>query len=161
VIMDFDTAFQRLLGHEGDYVSHPADPGMATRYGITQRVARANGYTGDMRVFPLDLAKKIAKASYWDVVHADEVPAAVRFDLFDTAYNSGPVQAAKLMQRALGVKDDGVLGPVTLAAMRAADGFRLMCRFNGERLDFLNDLPQWPSFSRGWTQRIAENLKAA
>jgi lysozyme family protein len=159
--MDFDTAFQRLLGHEGDFVDLPADPGRATRYGITQRVARANGYTGDMRTLPLDLAKRIAKLSYWDVVRADEAPEAIRFDLFDAAYNSGPVQAAKLLQRALGVKDDGVLGPVTMAAMRNMDGFRLMCRFNGERLDFLNDLPQWPAFSRGWAQRIAENLKAA
>ena len=51
--MNFEHAFERLIGHEGGFVDHPSDPGGATRYGITERVARANGYTGSMREFPL------------------------------------------------------------------------------------------------------------
>jgi lysozyme family protein len=159
--MDFDTAFERLIGHEGGYSFHAADPGGETMWGVTRRVARANGYTGAMVDLPLSTAKDIARAEYWNSVRADELPASVRFDVFDAAYNSGPPQAIKFLQRALGVKDDGVLGPVTMASAQAMDGFRVMCRFNGARLDFLNDLPSWPSFGRGWAQRIAENLKGA
>lgn len=159
--MNFDDAFGRLLGHEGGFVDHPDDPGGATRYGITQAVARANGYQGDMRDFPIEEAKRIARAQYWDAVQADALPDAVRFDVFDAAYNSGPKQAIKWLQRALGVKDDGQLGPVTLATAAQCDGFRLMARFNGHRLDMLNDLPTWNSFGRGWAQRVAENLMRA
>ena len=158
--MTFDEAFDKLLGHEGDFVDHPADPGGATRWGITERVARVHGYRGDMRVLPVDVAKKIARIAYWDEARCDEVPAAVRFDLFDAAYNSGPPQAIKFLQRAARAVDDGQFGPKTKAACEACDPEALAARFNGWRLDFLNDLKTWPTFGRGWSQRIAENLKA-
>ena len=57
--MNFDEAFELLLGHEGNYSDHPADPGGKTRYGITEAVARDVGYRGDMRDLPLDLAKRV------------------------------------------------------------------------------------------------------
>ena len=64
--MTFDQAFEKLLGHEGGFSDHPSDPGGATRYGITQRVARLNGYIGDMRELPIDKAKDIARREYWN-----------------------------------------------------------------------------------------------
>ena len=159
--MNFERAFEKLLGHEGDFVDHPKDPGGATRYGITQRVARANGYEGDMRNFPLSEAKRIARKDYWDAVRADEMPDAVRFDLFDAAYNSHPTQATKWLQRAAGAVDDGIIGPKTLLAVRMADPHRLAARFNSHRLRFLTDLKTWPTFGRGWARRIADNLLGA
>ena len=159
--MNFDKAFDRLLGHEGAFVDHPKDPGGATRYGITQRVARANGYEGDMRNFPLSEAKRIARKDYWDAVRADDMPDAVRFDLFDAAYNSHPTQATKWLQRASGAKDDGIIGPKTLHAVWMADPHKLAARFNGHRLRFLTDLKTWPTFGRGWARRIAANLLEA
>lgn len=158
--MTFDEAFDRLLGHEGGYVDHPNDPGGATRYGITERVARAAGYRGDMRDLPLQLAARIAREEYWNPVRADEMPSQIRFDLFDTAYNSGVHQAIVLLQRSAGTMGDGIIGPKTMAAVKAANPEALAARFNGHRLDFLNDLKTWPVFGRGWTQRIAENLIA-
>lgn len=159
--MNFDTAFERLLGHEGGYVDHPKDPGGATRFGVTVHVARAHGYTGHMRDFPLDLAKQIYRATYWDAVRADDCPPALRFDLFDAAVNSGPVQAVKWMQLAVGVLDDGKIGTKTLLAMKMADGPAAAARFNGHRLAFLASLPSWTTFGRGWARRIAANLIAA
>lgn len=156
--MNFDTAFERLLGHEGGFVDHPSDPGGATRYGVTQRVARANGYTGPMRDFPLELAKQIYRASYWDAVRADDCPQAVRFDLFDAAVNSSPTQAVKWLQRAVGVTDDGKIGPKTLRALELADGPLIAARFNGHRLHFMASLPTWGAFGKGWARRVAENL---
>lgn len=156
--MNFDEAFDILLGHEGGFVDHPADPGGATRWGITQRVARAHGYTSDMRAFPVSEAKRIARLAYWDAVRAEDLPPAVRYAVFDGGYHSGPEQSIKWLQRAAGVKDDGKIGPMTLNAVRSCDPEALVARYIGHRLDMLNDLRNWPSFARGWTQRIAEIL---
>ena len=66
--MNFEKAFDILLSHEGGFVNHPKDPGGATRYGVTQRVAQKQGYQGDMRELSLSEAKRIARAAYWDEV---------------------------------------------------------------------------------------------
>ncbi len=156
--MNFDQAFHQLLGHEGSFVDHPADPGGATCWGITERVARANGYTGPMRALPVDLAKRIYRASYWDAVRADELPAVARYSVFDAAVNSGVSQSVKWLQRALGVADDGAMGPKTVAAAKAVDGHALKAKMLGTRLQFMSDLPTWPSFGRGWARRVASLL---
>lgn len=157
--MTFDEAFHRLLGHEGGYSNHPSDPGGETMWGCTKNVARAHGYMGEMRELPCDTAKAIYRRSYWDSVQADALPAAIRFDVFDGAINSGPGQAAKWVQRAAGVADDGKIGPRTLAALQQLSSAQLVARFNGHRLEFMTDLKNWPTFSRGWARRIAANLK--
>lgn len=157
--MTFDEAFERLIGHEGGYSNNPMDPGGETMFGITQRVARANGYTGDMRSLTLDKAKQIARAEYWDACQADKLPAFLRFDVFDGAYNSSPRQSLKWLQRAIGAEDDGSIGPATIAAANQADAFALS-RFNGQRLRFMTDLGTWGQFGKGWARRIATNLLA-
>lgn len=158
--MDFDAAFNRVLGFEGGFSDHPADPGGATRYGITEAVAREVGYRGNMRELPLDLAKRIYLERYWKAVRADDLPAAARYAVFDAAVNSGPGQAIKWLQRACGVADDGVIGPKTLAAANALDGQTLKGKLLAQRLRFMSSLTNWPSFSRGWSRRIADLLEA-
>ena len=157
--MNFDQAFDILLKHEGGFSDHPADRGGKTRYGITEAVAREVGYRGDMRELPLDLAKRIYKDRYWDAVRADELPEAVRYAVFDAAVNSGPRQAIRWLQRAVGVRDDGIIGPQTLAAVRAANPERLLRRFLSQRLRFMAGLPSWPAFGRGWARRIADLME--
>lgn len=157
--MGFDQAFDMLLKHEGGFSSHAADPGGKTRFGITEAVAREAGYRGDMRELPLDLAKRIYKDRYWDAVRAEELPEAIRYAVFDAAVNSGPRQAILWLQRAVGVKDDGIIGPQTLAAVRAADPERLLRRILAQRLRFMAGLPNWPTFGRGWARRIADLME--
>ena len=156
--MNFDAAFQKLIGFEGDYSDDKDDPGGATRYGITEAVARANGYSGTMRELPLDFAKAVYKRKYWDAVQADALPPAVRYAVFDSAVNSGVGQATRWLQRALGVKDDGVIGPQTLAAAAQATPDGLLRRFLGQRLVFLTTLPNWPTFAKGWARRVGDLL---
>lgn len=158
--MNFDTAFEKLLGHEGGFSDHAADPGGKTRYGITEAVAREVGYRGDMRELPLDLAKRIYMERYWRPVRADELPAGVRYAVFDAAVNSGPGQAVKWLQRAAGVADDGVLGPKTMAAVNALNADSLRSKILAQRLRFMCSLPNWPAFSRGWSRRIADLMEA-
>ena len=158
--MNFDTAFSLLLGHEGDYSDHPDDPGGKTRYGVTEAVAREVGYKGDMRELPLELAQRIYRAKYWDEVQADFLPAGIRYVMFDAAVNSGPGQAVRWLQKALGVVEDGILGPKTLAAAAAQNADALRTRLLAKRLRFMASRTNWPSFGRGWANRIADLMEA-
>ena len=154
-MMDFDTAFTRLLGHEGGYVNHKADPGGETQWGISKR----SYPTLNIATLTEWDAKQIYRRDFWDRVKADELPDAVRFDVFDGAVNSGIAQSAMWLQRAVGVDDDGVIGPKTLAACRLLAGSMVKARYCGHRLAFMAGLSTWPAFGRGWARRIADNLK--
>lgn len=156
--MNFDTAFSKLLGHEGGYVNHALDPGGKTKYGVTEEVAREVGWRGDMQDLPLDLAKRIYRARYWDEVRAEDLPGAVRYPVFDAAVNSGPRQSIKWLQRAVGAQDDGIIGPKTLAAVNAKDGQAVAANMLGQRLQFMTGLPTWNTFGKGWARRIADLL---
>lgn len=128
----FDRAMDRLLGIEGGYANIAADSGGATRFGITQAVARAHGYGGDMRELTLQRARDIYRAQYWNLLQLDYIAhesAPVAWELFECGVNTGVGRAATFLQRALNglnreardyadVSADGVIGPVTLYAFR-------------------------------------------
>jgi lysozyme family protein len=159
--MDFDTAFHKLLGHEGGYVDHPDDPGGETNWGITVRVARLNGYTGPMKDMPTDVAKAIYRKDFWMTARCEELPAALRYPVFDAAVNSGVRQAVIWLQRAAGVEGtavDGVFGPRTMLAVKQQTPEALVRRMLGQRLRFMTDLKTWSAFGRGWARRIADLL---
>lgn len=157
----FSEAVERVLAHEGGFVDHPSDPGGATKFGITERVARAWGYKGHMLDLPRDTAVEIYRAQYWSPVQGDKLPDAIAFQVMDAGVNHGVGNAARWLQRAAGVTEDGVIGPVTLAAVRKADPADLVLRFNATRLDFYASLSTFSTFGRGWTRRVAENLRLA
>lgn len=156
--MKFDQAFDKLLGHEGGYSFHASDPGGETMWGVTARVARQNGYTGEMRDLPRETAKAIYRKLYWDACKCDELPDRLNFVVFDGAVNSGVSQSAIWLQRALGVDDDGVIGPQTLRAAAQSTDPMLPAKMLALRLRFMSALPTWPAFSRGWANRIATNI---
>ena len=157
--MFFDVAFDKLLKHEGGYVNHPSDPGGETNFGITKRVAVENGYTGDMKSMPVETAKQIYKRMYWDAVRADDLPYDIRYSVFDAAVNSGVSQSARWLQRACGVRDDGVIGPQTIRAANSMHADGLKRRLLAQRLRFMAGLPTWPAFGRGWANRIASLME--
>ena len=129
--MDVDELIDELIEREGGFVSHPADRGGPTRYGITEAVARAHGYAGAMNQLPRDEAAAVYRRLYWLRPRFDQVAERaprVAAELFDTGANMGPAVAATFLQRALtalnrGGKDfpdlvpDGRIGPATLAAL--------------------------------------------
>jgi lysozyme family protein len=157
--MTFDEAFDALIGNEGGYSNDSSDPGGETMWGITARVARANGYTGEMRDMPRDTAKELYRKLYWAPLRCDSMPDSLKFTLFDAGVNAGVKQAVVWLQRAMDVGDDGVLGPLTLDAAQRSNGLRLAVKFTAERLDFMTSLPTWQNFGKGWARRIARNLK--
>jgi lysozyme family protein len=137
-MMDEDKAgiehlLDALIEREGGYVDHPADRGGATRFRVTEAVARALGYRGAMRVLPRDEALAIYRRLYWLRPRFDQVARRaprIAAELFDTGVNMGPAVAATFLQRALTAlnrngKDfadlvpDGRVGPQTLTALDA------------------------------------------
>jgi len=156
--MNFEQAFEELILNEGGYSNHQKDPGGKTMYGVTEAVAREVGYRGDMKDLPLELSKRIAKERYWTPAGCEDWPAAIRFDVFDVAYNSGVRTAIKMVQKAAFAEADGSIGPKTKMAVASTEPLTLLARIEGARLRYLTDLPTWDTFGRGWARRIANNL---
>lgn len=155
--MDFNSSFERLIGHEGGYVNGPADPGGETKFGISRRA-----YPGeDIAGMTLARAKAIYLRDYWGPAGCDALPESAKFQVFDMAVNSGVSAAIRCIQQAVRVDVDGVLGPHTLQAMGNIPGMRFVAHFNAARLDMMTDLKTWTAFGRGWAKRIADNLREA
>lgn len=164
----FAPALAATLVFEGGYSNHPKDPGGVTLEGIIQRVyddfRRAKGLprrplTPQMRGEADWIAERdeIYRTRYWDLIKGNELPPGIDFAVFDGAVNSGPAQAAKWLQRALGVPADGVVGPQTLAAVRAAaDHDAIVAGIQDRRLAMVQSLTTWKTFGKGWARRIAE-----
>lgn len=128
-----DTLIEEVIAREGGYVNHPADRGGATNWGITEAVARRQGYMGDMRSLPRSEAAAIYKRIYWLAPRfADVAAIAPRLaaELFDTGINMGTGTATGFLQRSLNalnregadypdLKVDRQIGPGTLAALKA------------------------------------------
>jgi lysozyme family protein len=156
---NFARSLAAVLEHEGGYVNHPRDPGGATNLGVTQDV-----YNDFRKSRGLDLRSvkfiggnevgTIYRDQYWNAVKAPELPAGVDYCIFDFAVNSGPTRAAKFLQRAVGVADDGKIGPVTLAAVNARSAKEVIAEVCEARLRWLQTLPHFPTFGRGWTKRV-------
>lgn len=108
--MDVHELIDDVIGREGGYSNHPADRGGATRWGITEAVARAHGYRGDMRSFPREEAVALYKRIYWTRPGFDLVNTLapdVAAELFDTGVNMGPGMAVSFLHRALNALNRG------------------------------------------------------
>jgi Glycosyl hydrolase 108 len=73
--MAIEALIDEVIGREGGYSNHPADKGGPTRWGVTEAVARAHGYGGNMRAFPRDEAVAIYRKLYWQRPGFDRVEA--------------------------------------------------------------------------------------
>ena len=153
----FDYFIERVLVHEGGYVNDPRDPGQETRWGISKRAYPHL----DIRNLTRAQAVDIYRRDFWQRVRGDELPREFAFQALDAAVNHGIGNAVRWMQRAAGVADDGVIGPVTLAAVQRAQPADLVLRFNAERLRFYAKLTTFATFGRGWVNRVAGNLEHA
>lgn len=157
-MISFDEVFDRLMGHEGKYSNNPADPGGETMWGITKRVALEFGYRGAMRKLPREKAKEIARVGYWKRAGCEQYDSAIGWQVMDAAFNHGIENAVRFLQRAVRVADDGVIGPISLAAVKQHTVTDVLMRFNAQRLRFYTKLSTFDEFGRGWTNRVAGNL---
>lgn len=158
---NFATALAAVLQHEGGYVNDPQDPGGATNKGVTQSVyddwRRSQGLNPrSVRSLEQSEVEAIYRKLYWNAVRGDDLPAGVDYCMFDFAVNSGWPRAVRFLQRAVGVADDGIFGPLTMAAVKAVPPCEIIARVCATRLTFLQTLPTFVRFGRGWSRRVAE-----
>ncbi|NNI07714.1 glycoside hydrolase family 108 protein [Pasteurella multocida] len=158
-LSDFNKAFDRVIQYEGGYVNDPRDAGGETKFGITIHTARANGYTGSMFTMTRDDAKQIYLKAFWQRYRCNEFPPELAFQFFDACVNHGSGNASRMLQRAVGVVDDGIIGEVTLAAIRKRSTVEVVTLFNAERLEFYTKLSGFQHFGKGWIRRMAGNLR--
>ena len=95
----------------------------------------------------------IYKQNYWDRVKADDLPSGVDFAVFDLAVNGGVGRGAKMLQAVVGVKQDGGIGPQTLAAVANMDAVDIIYNYTARREDFYRSLSTFDTFGRGWLRR--------
>lgn len=154
---NFTGYIDRVLTHEGGYSLDPRDPGGETKFGISKR-----SYPSiDIKNLTREVAVEIYRRDFWDRVQGDKLPRQFAFQALDAAVNHGIGNAVRWIQRSAGVADDGIIGPLTLAAVGRADPADLVLRFNAERLRFYSKLATFDAFGRGWVNRVAANLDYA
>ena len=151
---DFQQAVALTLQHEGGYVNDPADPGGATNMGITQR---------DLPETPiqnLTVAQAVAYYSntYWKGLYSSLTSQQLANKLFDWGVLFGVGTAVKVLQGILGIKQDGLFGPASLAAVNAADGVMLLEEYKNSMLLHAEAVvaanPTLTKFLAGWVRRI-------
>jgi len=159
-----EIALQLTLRFEGGFTNHPNDPGKATRYGIIQKVARADGYLGEMKYFPLERAHKIYIKNYWKPSKAENITnQKIANYLFDTSVNCGIRTGSKLLQKAYNniskvkLKVDGKIGRKSISAINKEKPKKLFNSFVTERIKYYDKImkknPKLKVFKLGWYRR--------
>lgn len=160
----FDTALERTLGFEGGLSDNALDRGGRTNYGITQVTYDRWRSAKNLPCRPVDLiedneVRDIYHEEYWETCNCDALPERLAAVVFDMAVNSGPWNAKLTLQRALGTKGDGVIGPETIRLANDA-GEEAVLRFLKRRACFIEDLlqtrPSQVAFLSGWIGRLLD-----
>lgn len=161
--MNFDQAFERLIGNEGVLSLDPKDSGnwtgrkvgVGTLKGSKYGISAASYPMEDIANLTLERAKAIYLRDFWQ----SRFPPELAFQFFDAAVNHGTGNAARMLQRAVGVRDDGSIGPLTLRALAAMKPWKAVALFLAERLEFWTNCENWDTQGKGWTRRGAKNIR--
>lgn len=155
---NWEECLKHVLKYEGGYVNHPSDPGGMTNLGVTKRVweewIKRPATEQDMRSLTSELVSPLYKARYWDAVRGDDLPSGVDFCVFDCAVNAGVGRASRFLQQTVGVKADGQIGPMTLAAVAKHSPQKIIEQFCDLREAHYKSLPTFATFGRGWMSRL-------
>ena len=166
---NFPEALAHTLRFEGGWANHPNDPGGATMKGVTHKtyadyLGRAVTHD-ELREIPEEHLADIYRKRYWDACRCSNLPDGLDLAVFDTAVNTGPAQAARLLQRIVGVPADGGIGPKTIAAVNdyvTAHGLHALIEaYTEARQNFYRLLPTYVHFGEGWRKRAEGVAKVA
>jgi len=152
---DFNKAFEKVLKFEGGYVNDKSDSGGETKYGISKKAFP----NVDIKNLTLNEAKEIYKKVYWDKIKGDEIKSQKIAELiFDTAVNMGTSFAIKTAQKVLNVKQDGIVGPITLNTLNNINEDLFIKDYKLARIAKYVDIAKGDKikFLRGWIKRVLE-----
>jgi lysozyme family protein len=154
----FAVCYPWLRESEGGNDDDPNDPGGRTSRGITQREYDAyctiHGFShGDVWQAPEVSIANIYEGSYW-YPYCHALPSGPDYVFFDECVNAGPHEAALVLQRALGVVDDGHIGVVTMAAVAKADPVHLVKAMSYERVKVYDRMRGFRRYGKGWLSRV-------
>lgn len=144
--------FRRLKLTEGNYVNSPNDPGGETKFGISK-----GSYPHlDIKNLTWEQAEEIYRTDFWEAMCCSDLAIGLDEFVMDFAVNSGVPTVKKLIQRALGVLDDGKFGPVTLAALRTANPRRIARTLFVKRAIIFAKAPDnvFEENANGWYARL-------
>lgn len=163
---NFDITTKWLLVHEGGYINHPKDPGGATNRGVTQRTydgyrVRKGLSKRSVREVKEAEVLEIYKSQYWDAIYGDTLPSGLDYAVYDFAVNSGSSRAIKFLQQILGVRADGVIGNITLAAIHEHEVQKLIFELCSRRFSWMKTLKTFSTFGKGWTRRVMGDVPGA
>jgi len=162
---NFDKCMSMLLEHEGGYVNHPADPGGMTNLGITKRTYdEFHGTDIDeegMRNLKKSDVEPIYRQNYWNRCRCQDLPSGVDWAVFDFAVNAGTGRAAKALQKAVEVEQDGSIGPLTLMKVKHHEVVNIINRIATYREQFYRSLSTFDTFGKGWIRRNDETREQA
>ena len=147
--MQFNDAFNHVVKSEGGYNNRSDDPGGETNFGISKRAYPNENIKG----MTAARAKEIYMTDYWMRCRCPDLPEGIRLAVFDCAVNQGVGQASRLLQRSLGLKEDGMLGLATITAAQKKPARELLVDFLGERLEHYANLDK-TQFEPGWFRRV-------
>ncbi len=170
----FELAIPTILRHEGGFNNIAGDPGGATNYGVSLRWLKSQGLAGDLdhdgdvdiadiRLLTPSLASGFYRTRWWDAYHYDRfVAQAVATKIFDMAVNMGPVRAHKMLQQAVQLPQDGILGPKSFGEANAAPVLKLIIRVQDIQAQFYRDIakshPDRVKFLNGWIARAYDRI---
>lgn len=162
----FHKCVEIILRHEGGFAEHPDDPGGATNFGITHKTLAAwrevdKCTREEVRTLPIDEAKEIYRAQYWNALNCDNLPAGVDLVTFDFGVNAGVGRSARMLQDVVAVEQDGQVGPITVGAANQIDPEFIITTFSDKRMAYYRKLSHWDTFGRGWARRTTETRDAA
>lgn len=162
---NFRDCLELVLKHEGGFVNHPKDPGGMTNLGVTKRVWEEwVGHEVDekaMRALTPAFVAPMYEMRYWRASYCEKLPRGLDLLVFTMAVNAGSGRSVKILQDAIGVVADGVIGPNTMARINEANVETLIDKFSEARSDYYKGLKLFPVFGRGWTARTdKERLQA-
>lgn len=141
---------EHLLKHEGGLVDDPRDPGGLTNWGISLRAYPWLGRDG-VAALTQEQAGTIYRRDYFDAVRAAEMPPEIALAALDAAVNQGASWTRRALQVAAGARPDGVIGPKTLAALKAPG---VLEKFLLLRSDRYVQNKNFDAFGKGWMRRL-------
>jgi lysozyme family protein len=162
---NFRDCLELVLKSEGGFVNHKSDPGGITNLGVTKRVWEEwIGHPAtekDMRELTPAIVAPMYEMRYWRPSYCEKLPRGLDLLVFSMAVNAGAGRSVKLLQDAIGVVADGIIGPRTMAKINEANVETLIDKFSEARTDYYKGLKLFPVFGRGWLNRTdKERLEA-